>query len=279
MDYQDRIDDLIANRSTFDSIVYTPIDEALNALNERWKDRELEERTSTYLTDNVPESMIDGFSAVLSRHLVTPNYETRRFMIVPDVTGLKAVFFEYNADKFTSNNSLKYYLGKMVFHQGTGKNGGQKKIYENIIDFNSSNGKRIQDLKTLWGQNLVEFHHELMGVAFPNINHSLYDASDWFHKNGPTAKNYYRNFLSLFIRHGILFENFEINGSEGQFVRDVFLPAFFEVWKNTNVKPLIVALEPTNIEGDIFWLSHPIETKKITDSKKGTPMSNSKTKL
>ena len=48
---------------------------------------------------------------------------------------------------------------------------------------------------------------------------------------------------------------------ELSFTKEVFLPAFIEVIRITGVKPLIVALSPTDIEGDNFWMCHPHESE------------------
>jgi hypothetical protein len=80
-------------------------------------------------------------------------------------------------------------------------------------------------------------------------------------ENGGKPKEYYKAFLTLCIRNGILFENFILtNEEERRFTKDVFLPIFSEVTERIGMKPLIVALEPTDIEGDKFWMCHPPET-------------------
>ena len=52
------------------------------------------------------------------------------------------------------------------------------------------------------------------------------------------------------------------------FTKTVFLPAFIAVYKEFGVKPLIVALEPTEIETDIFWMSHPYPHKRLLTKNK-----------
>jgi len=267
MDYKNKIEELVSNRMKFDEVIYTSLDDAINELDTRWSNKELDKRLEHYIGESLPETLKKGFCAVLFRQITTPNYETRRFMCIPDATKLKPVFWEYENDKFTSNNLLKYYFGKLGFHVGIGSNGQHRRIDINTINFNESNGKPLKNVVTLWGESLINFHKGLMKRAFPNSENFSYDASEWFLKKGGNAKDYYKPFISLFVKHAILFENFALDGTELQFIKDVFLPAFFEVWENTGVKPLIVALSPTEIEGDIFWVCHPLDTKKYVEEK------------
>jgi len=55
----------------------------------------------------------------------------------------------------------------------------------NVIDFNSCVGKKISEVKTLWSQLLIEFHHELFEKIY-KLSHKdyFYDASAWFKRCG-----------------------------------------------------------------------------------------------
>ncbi len=261
MDIKRKISDALESAAAFNALVYTDITEAIRELNGRWNDPELERKIDGLLGESIPSQFRGGFRAVLFRHLATPNYEMRRFMAVPDATGLKPLFLEIHEDKYSLNNPLKYYLGRMALHNGIGKKGGHKIEYRNVIDFNESHTKRISEVKTLWGESLIDFHHRLLAHAYSLDEGCLCNVSELLDPGSRSAKEYYRKLLPLFARHGILFENFMLNGEELAFTRDIFLPAFFEVWEKTGKKPLVVALEPTEIEGDIFWLCHPYATE------------------
>ncbi len=250
---------LIQDRAKFDSVVYTPLSEAMEEITLRWNDLSLKKNIEEYLKNDIPVPFIDEPKFVIFRHLCTPNYELHRFISIADAFEWKPVFGEYPQDKFTPNNLSKYFLGKMGFHFGFGKKGGQKVKYINVIDFNNSNGKSLSALQTLQGQNLKDFHRELFNLKYPQYKEesNFFDSSEWFKNNGNVAKEYYKNFLALFIRNGILFENFLLTGSEGELTNNYFFPAFMNVWKTFGLKPLIVALEPTDIENDEFWMCHP----------------------
>jgi len=204
----------------------------------------------------------------LCRDIYTPNFETHRFISAADALDLTPVFGEYSSDKFTSNNLSKYYLGKIAFHFGFGKKNGAKIKYKNIIDFNKANGKPLSSITTHWNQNLVDFHRELFLLKYPQFTDEFFfDISKWLTKNGGNAKFFYNKFLALFVRHGILFENFMLEKEELKFTKEYFLPAFFKAWEDLGEKPIIIALAPTEVEGDLFWFYYPPEFLKNIEDK------------
>ncbi len=256
------IEELIKDRKAFNDFVYTPVDEAVQQIKLRRENFKLPDFSF------VPEVFKKAPRVVMFRQLVTPNYEITRFMGLSEVTSLKPLFFEYYHDKFTSNNELKHSLGRLFFYKGRGKDGRAMVDSLNIIDFNKSNGHTISSVKTLWGQSLIKFHHKLFRKRFVKQTKDIFfDASQWFAKNGSSAAGYYKSFLSLFVKDGILFENFMLDYKEVAFTKEIFLPAFIAVMKETGHKPLIVALEPTEMEEDRFWMSHPPEDKIFVDYK------------
>lgn len=261
------IEELIKNRTHFNSFVFTPILEVMNVLKKRWCDKQLEKKVDEYLQGKLPIQFQNSFRAILFRQLFTPNYEFRHFMSIVNLLDIEPLFLEYHDDKFTSNNILKHSLGKMRFQQGIGRNGGINIKCRNVINFAENDGKKLKNIQTLWGQPFVEFHHELLELEFPGSSKHLFDASDWLHSQGGGAKNYYCKVLSFFIRNAVLFENFLLQGAELIFIKEIFLPAFIEVWKLTDKKPIIVPLLSLETQEDIFWVSHPIETLSCIDKK------------
>ncbi len=262
---------LVSDKKAFSDFVYTPIEDVVNELTHRWEDISLENRVNAYLNSDIPGPLINGYKAIIFRHICTSSYEVDRYINSAKQLGLDLVFGEYHQDKFTSNNMIKYCLGKIPLHAGVGRNGGAKISYENIFDFNFSDGKKFSSIRTDWGQSLISFHHELFFNRYPNIDASkFYDASAWFERNGAMSKYYYNKFLALFIRNGVLFENFSINDKEERrFTIEYFLPAFIRVFKELSVKPLIVDLAPMDIDGDIYWLSHKaVELEYIEKKRK-----------
>ncbi len=254
------IESLISDRDAFNKYVYSSLEDARSEIKKRSTSEALKQQVADFLPGGAPEKLKDKKVGVLFRQLASPNYEARRFVSIIDaLDDLELLFWEYHSDKFTSNNECKHALGKMHFFLGRGKKGGQIVNRTNVIDFNTHNGNKISGVETIWGENFVDFHHSLFDKSFSSrlSNDSFFDASEWFSKNGGTAKDYYKYFLSLFIENGILFENFMLDHKELSFTKEIFLPAFIEVTEHFKCKPLIVALAPTDIEGDNFWMCYP----------------------
>jgi len=250
---------LLDDPERFAELIYTPLDVALTELHRRRMISKLERRVSKLLKDDIPEPLRNRPRGVIFRQVFTPNYEIRRFVSIIESVPLRPLFFDHHDDKFVANNEWKYHLGNLCFYQGRNPNGSMRQEYKKIIDFNAYDGHHIPDVKTLWGESLIKFHYHLFAARFPEQVDNLYSASPWLKKH-VSAQDYYPAFLLLFIRNGILFENFMLDKKEFVFTRDIFLPAFLKTWKITGHKPLIVNLEPTDIEGDQFWMCHPQRT-------------------
>jgi hypothetical protein len=255
---------IIANRKRFDETLYTPLEEAYEELERRRRDPRLEHLVLEALGGNVLEPLQQYPKAVVARSVVSPNYEITRFADVAyGYKKLEPLFLEYHSDKFASNNESKRMMGRLYFYNGKGRSGTMRTDSLNIIDFSSSNGEGISAVKTLWGQDFVGFHHEFFDSQYQKLSHMFFDASHWLRAHGKSATHYYRAFLSLFIRHGILFENVMLNDEEVAFTSKVFLPAFISVHKLFGLKPLIVPLAPTDTEESPFWMCYPSPYKSF----------------
>lgn len=129
-----------------------------------------------------------------------------------------------------------------------------------IIDFGKTENQPIETIKTKWGESLADFHHRLLTIAGLSIE--LSDASSWYKSNGKKAAGYYDKFLSLFLCHGILFENFITNEEEDRFSKSVVFPAFKQVVDHFGIKPLIVPLVPHETASTIYWRCYPAELEE-----------------
>ena len=258
---KNRIDELVTNHEAFNKFVYFNLTDAVKEHEKRAQDTSLDEKIKNLLGGDVPEIFLDtGKKIVVFRHIATPNYEIRRFISIADaVQDFDPVILEYTHDKFTNRNEWKYSLGKINFFKGVNKLNEQLFESRVVVDFNTSNGSPIKDIKTLWDQSLVDFHHDFFFDIYPNLKNNVSDISEWIIKNGTQAKEYYKFFFLIFIKHGILLENFLLTGKELEFTKEVILPALFEIERDLGLRPLIVALEPTDIEDSKFWLAHPHE--------------------
>lgn len=249
---------IVTDRHRFDEVLYTSLPRAHEELLRRRQDKQLEKAVAESLGGKILEPLIDGPKAVIARSVISPNYETRRFAdIVYGHKKLEPLFLEYRSDKFATNNEAKRMIGRLYFYNGKDRSGEIRTDSLNVVDFSESNGEHISAVRTLWGQKLVDFHHEYFDVQYQRLSHTFFDATQWLRTHGTNAEGYYRAFLTLFMRHGILFENVMLNDQERSFTAQVFLPAFISVYRQFGFKPLIVPLAPTDIEESPFWMCYP----------------------
>lgn len=252
---QKLIDELVSDRKKFDEFVYTSLPDALRLMSER----------KVSIKDdivNVPGFIKANGCGVMFRHVCTPNHESHRFISIIDAADLKPFFFTHKSDKFTDNNKAKYNFLKMTIFKGFGKNNGMKLEKYKIGDFNESNGVPINQVITNNGKDLFKFHLDIFLDKYKSIlEEQIIDIKEW--QEEILVDKYYENLMKLFIKDAILFENFLSNGKELEFTKNVFLPAFIKIWKMTGHKPLIVALEPTEIEGDDFWMFYPDDVESF----------------
>jgi hypothetical protein len=260
-------------KQTIDTLIYTPWEEAVRELEVRKNDAVLERRLKTLLPHGIPAPMENNMPyVVLFRNIATSNYETNRFVIIADSLshyGLKPLLLEYLGDNFNDRNHWKHLAGRLCFSKGINKRGEWMFETLNLINFNDSNNKPLASLRTLWGESFVELHHTLFERRFPSMKGCYHDISSWLQANGGRAREYYRPFLSLFLRDGILLDNFLMSSKESSFTRDVVLPIFKEVQEETGYKPLIVPLDPPSMEGHDFWYYHPLSDKGVIEELKG----------
>ncbi len=261
---------IMNDRNIFNQIVYTPLSEAIKLLDERKKDKEFVKKIDDLLKGNIPEPLKkNGRHGVQFRQIATPNNDVRWFTELTKDHNLTSVFFEYHSDKFTSNNDFKHSLGQLRIHDKVNKKGEHIEEKITILDFNKYNGRPLKDVLTLWSEPLIDFHRKLFDVCgYSKINLYFYDASQWFKENGEHAIDYYTNFILLFMCHGILFENFLLTSdSEGDFTKNIFLPAFERAINLAGIKPLIVPIPPMENQTDVHWVAYGPQVKTIIPKK------------
>jgi len=251
----------------FDHLYTTP-EAALKELNARRKNKTLRQAVRASLGENASE-VLKKFSsprAVLFRQVGTPTHETLRFLRLAKEMGLKPLIFEYYDDKFVSaHNRYKRSLGKMPIYQYTGSDGVDSVKYNTILDFPKVEGLPISKVNCLDGKSLVDFHHDLLNrVAHLKAGKETIDLTPWLsHIDKRKAASYYEHIFALFIRDGVLFENYFVTKKEGPFVQDVIAPAFYNCYEKFGYKPIIAQLLPDNEELRLFWDSYPKSVGKL----------------
>jgi len=250
------------NPKAFRSEIYTSFGDLEEEIKRRWNDKKLRKKVKDFFGPKMLSVLSDKPRAILSRNIGTPNLEVKHFVDLAGEIKLDPLILEYN-DKFVAKNRDKYYLCRLFFSR-TSKN--HKTVSADTlktVDFNKYEGKYFNDIKTVWGESIVDFHHKLLQKELPELKGKIFNFSEWFDETRKLSKYYYLYYLSLFICHGILFENFLIGDKqELSFIEEKFLPSFREVKKIFGVKPLIYPPLPFKNEKSLFWLSYPEKRKK-----------------
>ena len=158
---------------------------------------------------------------------------------------------------------MKYVLAKMGFACGSSRHGAKLVEYLNVIDW-AQQGCRMEEVRTLWDESLVDFHRALLAPALNGFPHPLLrSCSSQYARAGGSPEKYYREFeLGACLADGILFEDFLLDKTELPFTRDIVLPAFDAVVAAHGMKPLIVRLSPPGEEESPHWFWYPGELKK-----------------
>ncbi len=155
----DSIDDFLSDKVKFDRLVYTDWREAVKELEARQSNAELDSYVNSLNPNGIPEVMRGQCSLVYFRHVISPNFETHRFMMCADVLHqYQPLLFELKKDKFTDINPLKRGLGKLPFYRGKDCNGKPIIEYTSLIDMCKWNGKSIEDVCTYNGTRMSDFH-------------------------------------------------------------------------------------------------------------------------
>jgi len=232
---------------------YWDLEEAIKELKSRQKGGiagELEKAYDFPLSDR---GKLYGF---LGRHIASPRLEELQFFKRCVRSCLQPLWLEYLDDKFCTTNPSKVRLIKLRILLGKGKRGGIKEKVVRVVDqdYCIPPSSSMRDLKTVWGENLYRFHHQLLHHILGPVR--ILDISDWLRSWG-RAYSYYEPYLALAIAHGILFESFESPGFQdlGRFKNNVVLPAYRRLVERWGVEPLIV-YHPVPPEREEFYLNY-----------------------
>ena len=240
---------------------YTSPEEALLELRRRLRDFRLRKKVQESL-GNIPKYLQEKPKATLGRFIATPNYEMFRFLNLARELEMEPVVTELLRDKFCTRNPDKLSLGHMPFYRGKDKCGRTSFEYQNVCDCTKYQGKELCDMMAYSGESLINLHHRLLYSCADSSNVSILADDFIYFACGRKPKLYYLNFLTRFICHGILFENFVTNKDEYEFFSNVVFPIFIEITEQFGVKPLIVSLLPDDTASDVFWRCYPYYLKE-----------------
>ena len=240
--------------------VYTKFSSLEVELNDRWNNLELNKKVDEFFKESgVPFEMNTKY-AFLSRPIATPNKEVAYFIDLARSLNLKPVILEYH-DKFVAKNKLKYFLCKLVFFDDENN---ILKYSEKVVDFNSDEGKNIDTITTTKKIGLIDLHRKLFLNEYSDMTDNVIDFTEWFNETRIKSDKYYLFFLSLFIRNGVLFENYVLSDkAESDFFTTKFYPSFKHAEEIFGVKPLIFPLLPIKEENNDEWLYYKSHIKDL----------------
>jgi len=238
------------------SYLYTPLSVAREELQKRWQNEDLKMEVEKFL-GVVPDVFQEGFNAALFRFIATPDLECQLAQDMASLAGFNFVFMEFLNDKFCTRNADKMHLGKLSFFKDKAKNNPESGSRVKVIDLVQSEGVSFRQLKTLQGESFIDFHHRIFQTQGDMI--PTFDVSR-FKTNGETASEVYMKVFSLFICHGVLFENYFVhtNEDENRFTHEVIIPTFEAIYQKFGVRPLIVPII-SNEDEDASWQFYPSE--------------------
>lgn len=197
--------------------------------------------------------------AILARHVATPNFEAFHFVQTAQEMGFLPVVWQFSGDTFCTKNPDKADLGRMRVYKGkqTNADGTQMDLCEKmrIIDMEKCERKPINTIIAQNGENFVEMHNRLFQMYLPQA--IIWDSTEWLMGHGTNAKEFYIYFLSLFVSHAVLFENFLTVGQEVIFVQNVVRPAIHGLKEKFGFSPLIIPVVPLDSESKKIWTWYP----------------------
>ena len=256
-----QVENLLARSGLIKPSFYTSQEHALAELQRR-QEMVKDDKELLSIIKPIPEMqrLFERPHLIFFRQVATPNYETINFLKLANKLEIEPCIIEYTEDKFVStHNEYKRGLGKLPLFQFTDRNKDDAVRYTTVLDFNSSVGKHIAEVRTTTGQSLRELHHDLFDVVTGvKASDIAIDASSWFSIFNSAAKDYYYPFLSLFVKHNILAEIFlELDPHERRFTETVVRPAYKAVTSTFGVKPLVLNYLPSHEQTRRFWNCYP----------------------
>lgn len=264
IDYKNTPYDALEDKNILQSFFYTRPEDAMNEIYLRRKE-------SDFKVSNLYPNVIDIESKYSNKVIglvhrdITPNLEIARMIDTCDFMGICPVLLNYENDLFSCLSRSKYLLGKMAFFSGYGKSGGMKVEFKKVIDFDGAEGKKLNEIKTVFGDDLMTFHKKIFNERYHFLERSEYDIT--LLSNSILASEIYKFLFFLSIINGVFLEHFLFSGLEKKFVDEIVFPAFRFVWESTGYKPLVVPFEPTDNDDADFWHYYYFNIKDIIENK------------
>lgn len=247
--------------------IYSSLRTAADEIKRRWSDDNTARKIEMFLGGDIPEFLKSEPHIILFRHIATPDAETSRLLELSREAGLPPLILEYTGDKFVAFNADKYRLLYPSFRTGIFSQGKERFYKLKIADLHSAQGKPLNGIRTRWGVNVVDFHHEILFRMYPELRGKVFDITEWLARNGGLARLYYKKFIALLIRHCVLAEDYMDTGNEEKFMEEKFMPALGQVQRDIGLKPLVVKLAPADAAELVApWWHHGLDAMNIAKS-------------
>lgn len=186
----------------------------------------------------------DGKFACLGRHVATFRFEDAVFTLMAQSADLEPMWLTYTGDKFVTCSNVKRSLTRPAMTQRLNRNGDPITVTNKLVpNIDQWSGKPLSMIHTRSGESLVDWHGRRLIEAVPNaVVHDMTPiCRDW----GGRADRYYRAYLSLFVAHAVLFEDYHGGESGDQldgFTANVFEPNADQLEDRFGVKPMVTPL-------------------------------------
>ncbi len=159
--------------------------------------------------------------AILARQIATFRYEDGAFVLLAEAAGLEPSWFELATDLFSRKSPFKRSLVRPRFCSGRFSDGSLREQPFTVEPVTDLDGPRVALSSIRLSQDrwpdlprvcsLPAFHHRQLFECHPSAY--LGDNTAWLSRHG-NARSYYLPFLSLFVAHCVLFEDYSGGGVE-----------------------------------------------------------------
>ena len=152
--------------------------------------------------------------------------------------GVTAVFSQDLKDTFTSVNDLKRRLAHPEVFLGFGVDGTPKYHRLRLVDIASYENIRIDQVKTVDGRFLHEFHNSLFDSIYgsPRL---IVDEADWITRNGRgDLRKLYERHMAQYLLN-VVIEDI-VSEADHKLFKVVVYPSFLNVFDLFGIPPLIV---------------------------------------
>lgn len=182
--------------------------------------------------------------AGFGRAVATRRYEDILFSLSASRLGFRPVWMEYTESTLSTHSPFKRSLLQPVFYVKHGKNNGMVVETRKLAPLQNNRTKRLSEIMLDNGDSLIEYHHRLHHL-FGFEESAIIDLSEFYGQFGSAAQ-YYMPYLSLFLAHAVLFEDYhggeEAGADLDQFTESIFMPAFRELQNIFGISPIVVQM-------------------------------------